>query len=225
MALTIAIDPHPLLEVAAFVTRAPRPIAELADAPSVPQLGRPGATAPLASSDGIRAAVRDLLRASGFRPSGRSKPSPEYLAGAYAEGRFPRINPLVDLCNVVSLHAALPISLVDAAKLSGPLVIRVAPPGTSYAFNPAGQVLEAAGLLCLWDTSGPSGSPVKDAQRTKTDGSTRVALSVVWGTRALPGRASEAARWYRALTEELAGAGDPRPLTEPVELVTASSPG
>lgn len=162
--------------------------------------------APFAGSDEIRNAVRDLLRHGGFKPAGRSKPASEYLAAAFAEDRFPRINALVDTCNVVSLHSGLPISLVDVDKLEGALAIRVAPSGTTYVFNPAGQVIDASGLVCLYDAQGPSGSPVKDAQRTKTGDDTRCTLSIVWGTRALPDRAAGAARWYRELVAEIEGA-------------------
>jgi hypothetical protein len=57
--------------------------------------------------------------------------------------------------------------------------------------------------LCLCDADGPCANAVKDAQRTKTSGSTRRTLSIVWGTVTLTGRARETARWYREL---LAGA-------------------
>jgi DNA/RNA-binding domain of Phe-tRNA-synthetase-like protein len=211
MNLTIAVESHPLLEVSAFVTRAVRPTALLETPAVIAQLATREGRAPLAPSDEVRTAVRDLLRHGGFKPAGRSKPASEYLAAALAEERFPRINALVDACNVVSLHAGLPISLVDADKLdrSRPdagLAIRVAPPGTSYVFNPTGQVIDAGGLVCLYDAQGPTGTPVKDAQRTKTDDDTRATLSIVWGTRALPGRAAAAARWYRELVAAIDGA-------------------
>lgn len=206
MALTLTVEPHPVLEVGSFVTQLPAPLAEIAAPPVIAALCEPGAAAPMASSEAIRTAVRDLLRATGFKPAGRSKPASEYLAAAYAEQRFPRINATVDACNAVSLWSGLPISLVDVDRLVGGLSIRAAPAGTSYAFNPSGQVIDASGLLCLYDAEGPSGTPVKDAQRTKThDGSRRV-LSIVWGTRALPGRTAEAVAWYRALVAAIPGA-------------------
>ena len=57
------------------------------------------------------------------------------------------------------------------------------------------------GLAILVDAVGPSGSAVKDAQRTKTTSGTRTTLSIVWGARGLPGRAAAIGDWYRALTE------------------------
>src|SRR5205085_2516613 len=119
------------------------------------------------------------------------------------------INALVDACNVVSLHSGLPISLVDIDRVSAQdraLSIRIASPGTSYAFNPSGQTIDAGGLVCLHDDEGPTGTPVKDAQRTKTHDGTRNAIVVVWGTQALPGRTAQATAWYRALCETIPGA-------------------
>lgn len=205
--LTISVAPHPLLDAEAFVARFPCPLAELAAPPAITALAEPGAAAPLATSDAVKTAVRALLRHGGFKPAGRSKPASEYLVGALAEGRFPRINASVDACNVVSLHSGLPISLVDLDRVTGAdaLAIRVAPPGTTYVFNPSGQVIDAGGLVCLHDADGPTGTPVKDAQRTKTHDGTRATLAIVWGTTALPGRARAATRWYRELLATLDG--------------------
>jgi DNA/RNA-binding domain of Phe-tRNA-synthetase-like protein len=206
MKLTIAVAPHPLLEVEAFVTRFERSLVELTGPDSISRLSEPGAEAPMCTSDTVRAEVRQLLRHGGFKPAGRSKPASEYLHAASCEARFPRINAAVDACNAVSLHSGLPISLVDVDRLAGALVIDVLAMGTSYVFNPSGQTIDAGGLLCLSDAEGPSGTPVKDAQRTKTADDTRATLSIVWGTRALPGRTHKVAQWYRALVGEIAGA-------------------
>lgn len=186
MAFTIRLVPHPLLDLGVFLARLDTP----ARAPS-----------PRAPShdDATKNAVRDLLRHGGFKPSGRSKPASEYLVAAFAEARWPQINPLVDICNVVSLSSGLPISLVDLDKTRGALSVQIAPAGTSYVFNPSGQVIDASGLVCLYDEVGPTGTPVKDAQRTKTDDATQNVLVIVWGTNALAGRTAETVRDYRAL--------------------------
>jgi DNA/RNA-binding domain of Phe-tRNA-synthetase-like protein len=208
MSLTLVIEPHPLLDVGAFVTRTAHPLAELATPEAIARLAEPDASAPVAAPEQVKTAVRDLLRHGGYKPAGRSKPASEYLAAALAKGEFPRINALVDACNVVSLHSGLPISLVDVDRLdrSAALTIRIAPPGTSYVFNPSGQTIDAGGLVCLYDAQGPTGTPVKDAQRTKTHDGTVAALAIVWGTRALAGRTAETTRWYRDLVREIAGA-------------------
>ncbi|HEU4731574.1 MAG TPA: hypothetical protein VFT22_26950 [Kofleriaceae bacterium] len=209
MSLTISVESHPLLEVGAFVIRTPRPLAELSTPAAIARLAEPGAAAPITATEAGKAAVRDLLRHGGYRPSGRSKPASEYLAAARDKQAFPRINALVDACNVVSLHSGLPISLVDLDRLDGggggALEIKIAPPGTAYVFNPSGQTIDAGGLLCLYDAQGPTGTPVKDAQRTKTHDGTLAALTVVWGTRALAGWTDATTRWYRALVGEIPG--------------------
>jgi DNA/RNA-binding domain of Phe-tRNA-synthetase-like protein len=205
MSLTIAVEPHPQLVIGSFVIRLARPLDEIATPDAVLALTQPDARGVLAPVDTVKL-VRDLLRHGGFKPAGRSKPASEYLTAAFGEGRFPRINALVDACNVVSLHSGLPISLVDLDRVVPPLSIRIAAPGTSYVFNPSGQVIDASGLVCLHDEEGPTGTPVKDAQRTKTSDATRAALVIVWGTSALPDRTAATTAWYRELTAMIDGA-------------------
>lgn len=190
MQLTIRVVPHPLLDLGVFVAHLERPA--IAPAPIAPT-----------HDDATKNAVRDLLRhpvaGVSFKPSGRSKPASEYLVAAFAETRWPQINPIVDICNVMSLKSGLPISLVDLDKTRGALSVQIAPAGTSYVFNPSGQVIDASGLVCLYDEAGPTGTPVKDAQRSKTDDATTRVLVIVWGTTALAGRTAETVRDYRAL--------------------------
>jgi len=59
--------------------------------------------------------------------------------------------------------------------------------------------------LALFDGDGPTGTPVKDAQRTKTHDGTRTTLSIVWGTNRLPGRTQQATAWYRELVAKIPG--------------------
>lgn len=200
----LTVEPHPLLDVAAFTTTFPAPLGEIAPAESLRALlGAADAPAPLRSDDAVRAAVRELLRHGGYKPTGRGKPSAEYLIRAVSEGALGSINAAVDACNAVSLHSGLPISVIDLDRVRAPLRIAVAPPGTRYVFNASGQDIDLGGLLCLGDAEGPCANAVKDAQRTKTSPATTRTLSVLWGTRALPGRARDAERWYRALLAEL----------------------
>ena len=187
------------------MTRFPAPLGELVASTEIVSLAQLGATAPVATNDSVRIAVRDLLRHGGFKPSGRSKPASEYLTAAVTENRFPRINAGVDACNVVSLHSGLPISLVDLDRVDGDLAIKIAPTGTSYVFNPSGQTIDVGGLVCLYDAQGPTGTPVKDAQRTKTHDATRSTITIIWGTRALIGRTQQTAAWYRELLATIDG--------------------
>ena len=195
----LTIVQHPLLDLRAFVTIFPQPLAELTPAPDLIALLTSNASAPLSSSDAVRAAVRDLLRHGGFKPTGRSKPASEYLIRAAADATLATINLAVDACNAVSLHSGLPISVVDIDRTREPLSVQMAEAGTSYVFNQAGQTIVLGGLLCLFDADGPYANAVKDAQRTKTRLDTRRTLSLVWGTHDLPGRAELTESWYREL--------------------------
>ena len=161
------------------------------------------AAAPLKSDETVRQAVRELLRHGGFKPSGRSKPASEYLVRAVGDAALASINAAVDVCNIVSLHSGLPISVVDLARARPPFRIGIAPPASSYVFNAAGQTIDLDGLLCLFDADGPCANAVKDAQRTKTDGQTTRTLTVIWSTNALPKRGQMAEVWYRSLLDQL----------------------
>jgi len=132
----------------------------------------------------LRDGVRDLLRAGGYKPSGRGKPASEYLAGAARKGAFPRISNAVDAANRYSLLIGLPISLLDLdAALDGAsgLVIRVGAPAERYVFNASGQEIDVAGLLCVArEDGGPVGNAVKDSLATRTSDATRSLLAVIW---------------------------------------------
>src|SRR6266542_4153293 len=198
----LTLDPHPLLDLRAFVTTFPRPLGQMPSPPELLALLAEDAAAPLTSDDHVREAVRALLRHGGFKPTGRSKPASEYLLKAVRDKLLSPINVAVDVCNVVSFHSGLPISVVDLDRACEPLRVGVAPPGSSYVFNASGQTIDLGGLLCLFDADGPCANAVKDAQRTKTTAETRRMVSVVWGTVALPDRAAQTERWYRVLLEQ-----------------------
>ncbi len=203
----LSVDPHPLLDLRAFLTTWPAPLGALDTPEWLAALGVIDAVVPFAPpSDEHRAVVRELLRHGGFKPAGRSKPCNEYIRGAASKGAFPIINPAVDATNVAALHGALPVSTVDPDRLTGPLRVGIAPAGASYVFNASGQEIDLSGLLCLFDAEGPCSNAVKDSQRAKTTGETTRTLTLVWGTSALPDRAEAVSAWQRSLHERLGGA-------------------
>ena len=199
----LTIEPHPLLDVVAFTTVFSGPIAEITVIDALSRLLVLDATAPLHADDAVRAAVRGLLRHGGYKPTGRGKPASEYLLRAAGEGALASINTAVDACNAVSLHSGLPVSVIDLDRATDPLRITIAPPGTRYVFNASGQEIDVAGLIVLADAAGPCAGPVKDSHRTKTHAGTTRTLSVIWGTRALPGLTAAATDWYRDLLADL----------------------
>jgi DNA/RNA-binding domain of Phe-tRNA-synthetase-like protein len=201
--LTSAFDP------VVVVTTWPAPLGEIPAPAAWDALLSPEAATPLPAPDAAtRAAVRDLLRAGGFSPSGRNKPCSEYIAGAAREGRFPRVDAAVDTGNLVALHSGLPTGVLDVDLLTGPLRFELGAEGASYVFNRSGQELALRGLLVLADAQGPCASPIKDPQRSKTTPDTRRTLTLVYGTSALPGLARAAGAWVAAL--HTAAGGQPQ---------------
>jgi DNA/RNA-binding domain of Phe-tRNA-synthetase-like protein len=201
--MTLTVDPHPSLELIAFTTVFPKPLGETPSPAWLTALLSLDAEAPLKRSEEVRKAVRDLLRHGGYKPTGRGKPASEYLVRAAGAGSLAGINAAVDVCNVVSLHSGLPVSVVDLDRAAPPFRVGIAGEGARYVFNAAGQEIRVEGLLCLQDAGGPCANAVKDAQRTKTHAGTRRTLTLIWGTNAFPGRAAEAAAWYRDLLARL----------------------
>ncbi len=225
MSLRIDVESHPLLALRGFVaqwstalgqmpqipwlTASLRPRAVIDADPTVVD-GTPWLPAALdtlgGSDDTVRAAVRTLLRHGGYKPSGRGKPASEYLLAAAAEGTIGPINTAVDLCNAVSMHAGLPISVVDLDRATPPFRLGLAPDAARYVFNATGQEIDLSGLLCLHDAEGPCANAVKDSQRTKTNADTTQVLCVVWGSRAVESRVDATVAVYRSLTERCGAA-------------------
>jgi DNA/RNA-binding domain of Phe-tRNA-synthetase-like protein len=211
----LLVESHSRLWVSAFVAVWNQPLGAAAASSQPPPAASVPRTAALlaaplgscelqAPDDALRATVRDMLRERGFKPTGRSKPSSEYLLRASAQGTLSAINPAVDACNAVSLHSGLPISVVDLDKLTEPLSIRCAPEGESYVFNPTGQLISLSGLPCLYDAVGPCANAVKDAQRTKTSDATLRTLSILWSDRSLITHTRAAQALYEALLADAA---------------------
>lgn len=201
--MNLHVEPLPQLELAAFTAMLPDALAALVSPPWMHDLLQLDAPAPVQRSEELRAAVRDMLRHGGYKPTGRGKPASEYLVRAAGEGVLRCINPAVDACNIVSLHSGLPISVVDVDRLEPPLAVRLAAAGCRYVFNEAGQEIDVEGLPCLHDAQGPCANAVKDAQRTKTHAGTRTTLSLVWATTTARQQLESATTWYRELLERL----------------------
>jgi hypothetical protein len=133
---------------------------------------------------GRRTAVRRMLRFGAYQPSGRNKPSSEYLLGAALQDSFPMVNPPVDVNNAVSLEWGYPASVFDLDLCGSELLLRRGLRGEAYVFNPAGQTIGLEDLICIcrkdgeyWD---PCGNPVKDSMATKTRESTKNVAAVIY---------------------------------------------
>jgi DNA/RNA-binding domain of Phe-tRNA-synthetase-like protein len=136
--------------------------------------------------EGVRTAVRDVLRVGGYKPTGRGKPASELLLSMALQGALPRIGNLVEINNLVSLCSALPISIFDASRLGPSPLVRFGRAGESYVFNQAGHSMELAGLpvVCRADDV-PVGNAVRDSMLGKVSASTTGVLAVVYGSSSL----------------------------------------
>lgn len=201
--MTIQIEPHPLIAITSFQIDLRTPLGGIESPDWLVALLDADAATPFGYDESVRAAIRDLFRAGGYRPTGRGKPASEYLHTAAINGRLGSINAAVDLCNVVSLHSQLPISLVDVVKLETPLAIGLPGSRTAYVFNASGQEIDITGLISLRDAGGWCANGVKDSQRTKTNGATQRTLTVIWGRVDLAERLVTATDWYHELAARL----------------------
>ena len=143
----------------------------------------------LAGGDARRMGIRELLRAGGFKPSGRNKPAQEYLLRyVRQENALPQISNGVDLINLVSISSGLPISLVSLDRIGWRLQLRYGATDECYVFNASGQELNLSGLLTLCrvadDTSEPIASPVKDSMAAKIGPDDRNLLACVYSSEA-----------------------------------------
>ena len=68
----------------------------------------------------------------GLKPTQYRCASEALLRRFRKEGNLPRIHPLIDLCNAVSLAFAIPIAVFDAAKIANRLEVRYATGAETY---------------------------------------------------------------------------------------------
>ena len=77
-------------------------------------------------------AWRRAFTAMGLKPTQYRCASEALLRRFRKEGILPRLHPLVDVCNAVSLAFAIPVAVFDVAAISGCLRVRRASGGENY---------------------------------------------------------------------------------------------
>jgi DNA/RNA-binding domain of Phe-tRNA-synthetase-like protein len=77
-------------------------------------------------------AWRRAFSRMGLKPTQYRSASESLLRRFRKEGSLPRIHPLIDLCNAISLAFAVPIAVFDASRIEGHLQVRYATGGESY---------------------------------------------------------------------------------------------
>jgi DNA/RNA-binding domain of Phe-tRNA-synthetase-like protein len=77
-------------------------------------------------------AWRRAFAAMGLKPTQYRCAAEALLRRFRKEGSLPRLHPLVDLCNAVSLAFAIPVAVLDVAKVAWPLEVRYADGDEDY---------------------------------------------------------------------------------------------
>ncbi len=110
----------------------------------------------------------------------KTRPSSEALLRRVLQGKgLPRVNAVVDICNLCSLEHQLPLGLYDRDLVRGTVRVRVGREGEGYP-GIRKQRVGLSGRLLLADDEGPFGAPTSDSQRTAVSVRTRNLLVVLF---------------------------------------------
>jgi DNA/RNA-binding domain of Phe-tRNA-synthetase-like protein len=90
----------------------------------------------------------------GLRPTQYRCASESLLRRFRKEGSLPRLHPLVDLCNAVSLAFAIPVAVFDAGQVAWPLEVRHAAGVEDYLTFGGDTEHPAAGEVIFADRAG-----------------------------------------------------------------------
>ncbi|HJY71728.1 MAG TPA: phenylalanine--tRNA ligase beta subunit-related protein [Streptosporangiaceae bacterium] len=99
-------------------------------------------------------AWRRAFTQMGLKPTQYRCASESLLRRFRKEGSLPRLHPLVDLCNAVSLAFAIPVAVFDAAAVAWPLEVRYAVGHEDYLTFGGDTEHPAAGEVIFADQAG-----------------------------------------------------------------------
>lgn len=128
-------------------------------------------------------AYRDFFWRIGLDPT-KTRPSAEALLRRVLAGKdFPRINPLVDVYNVVSMQSLLPIAAFDVEKLKGELLMKFANVGEFFLGIGMDKPVALTGkeVVVRDDEKLVAIYPYRDADATKVTPATRHVFLMVCG--------------------------------------------
>jgi DNA/RNA-binding domain of Phe-tRNA-synthetase-like protein len=110
----------------------------------------------------------------------KTRPSSEALLRRVLQGKgLPRVNAVVDVCNLCSLEHQLPLGLYDRDLVKGAVRVRAGRETEGYG-GIRKQWVNLTGRLLLADDDGPFGAPTSDSRRTSVTADTRNLLVVVF---------------------------------------------
>lgn len=96
--------------------------------------------------------IYTLRRISGVKVG----PSPQWLRDRLAAVGLRSVNNVVDVTNYVLFELGQPLHAFDAAKISGPLIVRTATEGEAFRALDGREYKLPAGSLVIADTNGPA---------------------------------------------------------------------
>jgi DNA/RNA-binding domain of Phe-tRNA-synthetase-like protein len=167
-------------------------------------------------------AWRRAFAKMGLKPTQYRCASESLLRRFRKEGNLPRLHPLVDLCNAVSLASAIPVAVFDAAAVTGSLEVRYAAGDEDYLTFAGETEHPAVGEVIFADRAGRAHArrwTNRQSGASAVRDSTASALIVA---EALHDSAPEdIAQLTQALGADLEATWSVRP---PVSVLTAASP-
>ncbi|WBB68614.1 phenylalanine--tRNA ligase beta subunit-related protein [Micromonospora sp. WMMD812] len=101
-------------------------------------------------------AWRRAFAAMGLKPTQYRCASEALLRRLRLDGDLPRLHPLVDLCNAVSVAYALPVAALDLDRISGDLTVRHADGDEEYVTFAGGTEQPEPGEVIFADAAGRS---------------------------------------------------------------------
>lgn len=103
-------------------------------------------------------AWRRAFAAMGVRPTQYRCAAESLLRRLRRDGSLPRIHPLVDLCNHLSVSTGIPVGVFDVTRISGDLVVRRADGTERYETFSGGTEHPAPGEVVFADDAGQAHS-------------------------------------------------------------------
>jgi len=111
----------------------------------------------VAGPEGERPEIQAWRRAftkMGLKPTQYRCASESLLRRFRKEGSLPRLHPLVDLCNAVSMAFAIPVAVLDVGQIAWPLEVRYAAGDEDYLTFGGQTEHPAAGEVIFADQAG-----------------------------------------------------------------------
>ena len=167
-------------------------------------------------------AWRRAFSRMGLRPTQYRCAAESLLRRFRKEGALPRLHPLVDLCNAVSLAFAIPVAVFDVSKITGDLEVRNAVGDEEYVTFSGDVEHPDAGEVIFADQAGWAHArrwTNRQSGRSAVQNSTTAALIVAEAMHATA--SSDVKELSGALADELDAVWSAAPV---VSVLSQSSP-